>query len=86
MFLKIFQSDVHSIFESIFELDISYAEIRLDNKFLEKVKVWLNNNPEYVKQAYKQVILNFIVLIIIFGMNLPNLCYFLIDRKLKINI
>ncbi|RNA09093.1 hypothetical protein BpHYR1_006566 [Brachionus plicatilis] len=48
---------VFTIFDSMFELDISYGEIRIDEKFLDKVKIWLNNNPDYVKQAYKQKII-----------------------------
>lgn len=55
-------SAIYSIFDSLFELDISYGEIRIDQKFLEKVKVWLNNNPDYVKQAYKQVNILFLSL------------------------
>ncbi|CAF0709768.1 unnamed protein product [Brachionus calyciflorus] len=48
---------IYKIFNSMFELDISYGEIRIDDKFLDKVKVWLNNNPDYISQAYKQKII-----------------------------
>lgn len=40
----------------MFELNVLYGEIRLDNIFGKKVKKWLDNNPEYLKQVYKQVI------------------------------
>lgn len=43
----------------MFELDVSYGEIKIDKKFVIKVKKWLDNNPEYLKQAYKQVIWDF---------------------------
>ncbi len=37
-------------------MEVSYAEIRIDNEqFKEKVKKWLDNNDEYLAQAYKQV-------------------------------
>jgi hypothetical protein len=39
----------------MFELQILFGEIRLEDAFREKVKKWLDNNPEYLKQAYKQV-------------------------------
>lgn len=40
----------------MFELQILYGEIKLEDAFREKVKKWLDNNPEYLKQAYKQVL------------------------------
>lgn len=41
----------------MFEIEINDAEIRIDNDvFKNKVKKWLDNNDEYLKQAYKQVI------------------------------
>lgn len=41
----------------MFEFDISYGEIKIeDPKFVEKVQKWLDNNPDYLKQAYKQVV------------------------------
>jgi two-component SAPR family response regulator len=39
----------------MFELQTVYGEIRLDDLFKEKVSKWLDGNPEYLKQIYKQV-------------------------------
>ena len=40
----------------MFELDSSYSELKLSDKFSKRVLGWLNNNEEYLKQAYKQKI------------------------------
>ncbi len=40
----------------MFEMEVLYGEIRIDNDlFKKKVLKWLDNNEEYLKQAYKQV-------------------------------
>jgi hypothetical protein len=47
---------VHEIFTAMFELEVVYGEIRIDNdSFRKKVLKWLDNNNEYLNQAYKQV-------------------------------
>lgn len=48
--------NVGKIFNSMFELDSSYSELKLSDKFSKRVLGWLNNNEEYLKQAYKQKI------------------------------
>ncbi len=44
----------------MFELKVEFGEIRLSELFEKKVKTWLDNNSEYMKQAYNQV--NFFLL------------------------
>jgi len=41
----------------MFEIETLYGEIKINDNFLGKVKKWLDNNEDYIKQAYKQVIL-----------------------------
>jgi hypothetical protein len=40
----------------MFEIETLYGEIKINDNFLGKVKKWLDNNDDYIKQAYKQVI------------------------------
>lgn len=40
----------------MFEIETLYGEIKINDNFLGKVKKWLDNNEDYIKQAYKQVI------------------------------
>ncbi len=39
----------------MFDLEQTYSEVKLDEQFSKRVLEWLDNNPEYLKQAYNQV-------------------------------
>ena len=55
-FIKFFVSrKVAKLFNSMFELEKTYSDVSLNEKFAKKVLGWLDNNQEYLKQAYHQV-------------------------------
>lgn len=43
------------MFTSMFDLEITYGEIKFDDHFKSKLLKWLDNNEEYLKQVNKQV-------------------------------
>lgn len=44
-------------FDSMFELSEVVSEVRLTPEFRKRVSGWLDNNPEYLKQAYHQKVI-----------------------------
>lgn len=54
LFYKL-KRNINDLFESMFDLRVTYGEIKLGDEFKPKVLKWLDNNPDYLNQAYKQV-------------------------------
>jgi len=48
---------VAKLFDSMFELEKTYSDVNLNEKFAKKVLGWLDNNQEYLKQAHHQKII-----------------------------
>ena len=49
-------SQVAAVFQTMFEIDESYGEIKINEAFKAKVQKWLNNDPTLTGQVLKQVI------------------------------
>ena len=54
-FSPVFSSQIGAIFRTMFELDESFGEIKVNDKFKVKIQKWLNNDPALTSQALKQV-------------------------------
>lgn len=47
---------IAKVFYSMFEMEKTYSEVRLNPDFEQKVLKWLDNNEAYLKQAHRQVV------------------------------
>lgn len=46
---------IGKLLNSMFEIESSFSELKLSKEFSKRVLGWLDNNEDYLKQAYKQV-------------------------------